>query len=175
VSTVRDATVRAVLRSLVPVICPPEAGRLAEAIVEHVLLSIGSMPVALQHGFAAGLIAYDLGALPRHRGRARALTGASADAYFGRWERSRIPPFVELARTLNRVMSLACYEQAAMSDAIGFHPAAWIDRVKARRLAVYADDVRKQAEQILAPDPLRPRQVSDAAAGKNPSPGYGVA
>ena len=165
-----EATVRAVLRSLVPVVCPPEAGPLATPIVEHVLLSVGSMPTALQHGFTAGLMTYDLGALPRYRVRARTLTGARADAYFSRWEHSRIPPFVELARTLNRVMSMACYEQAAMADAIGFHPGAWIERVKARRLAVFADDIRKQAEQILAPDPLRPQasglrpQVADEVA-----------
>jgi hypothetical protein len=156
-------TARAVLRSLVPVVCPPEATALAGAIVDHVLLGIDSMPAALHHGFYAGLVTYDLAALPRYRKRAQALTGAAAEAYFVRWEHSRIVVFAELARTLNRVLSLSCYEMPEMTAAIGFHPAAWIERTKARRLAVYSDDIRKQAEQILAPDPLRPVAAREVA------------
>jgi hypothetical protein len=166
VSPTLALTARAVLRSLVPVVCPPEASTLANAISEHVLLGIDSMPSALRHGFFAGLVTYDLGALPRHRKRARALTGAAAEAYFASWERSRMPLFAELAHTLNRVLSLSCYEQPEMAAAIGFHPAAWIDRARTRRLAVYSDDIRKQAEQILAADPLRP-----SVLGPRPSAG----
>jgi hypothetical protein len=167
-------TARAVLRSLVPAVCPPEAGALAGAIAEHVLLGIDSMPSALRHGFYAGLVTYDLGALPRHRRRARALTGAAAEAYFAGWERSRVPLFAELAHTLNRVLSLSCYEQPEMAAAIGFHPAAWIERSRTRRLAVYSDDIRKQAEQILAPDPLRPSVLGPrSSAGEDVMSGRG--
>ena len=68
-------TSRAVLRSLVPVICPPEAHGLADLIVDHMGLTIAASPRLLQRGLAAGLAAYDLGALPFHRKRARSLTG----------------------------------------------------------------------------------------------------
>jgi len=73
---------RAVLRSLVPVICPPEAAPHAEAIVEHVGLSLAVTPALVQRGFVAGLAAYDLGALPRYLRRARALTGERVERYY---------------------------------------------------------------------------------------------
>ena len=39
-----SSTARAVLRSLVPVICPPEAALLGDAIVEHMALTLGASP-----------------------------------------------------------------------------------------------------------------------------------
>jgi len=149
-------TVRAVLRSLVPVICPPEAAPLADAIVDHLALTLGASPTALQRGLTAGLTAYDLGALPRHRRRARSLVGDAAERYFASWEHGPTPLHVQLARGLNQLMSLSCYEQPAMMERLGYRPAPWIVEVTQRRLAVYRDDVRRQDAQILAPDPLRP-------------------
>jgi hypothetical protein len=89
---------RKVLRSLVPVICPPEAAPLADDIVEH----------------------------------------------------------MELARALDQLMSLSCYEQPAMAEHVGYRVGPWIEKVTQKRLTVFRDDVRKQEAQILAPDPLRP-------------------
>jgi hypothetical protein len=149
-------TGRAVLRSLVPVICPPEAAELADAIVEHMELTIAAGPGALARGFAIGLVAYDLGALPRHARRARALTGERAERYFAWWLHGPTPVHRQLARGINQLMSLACYEQPAMMERLGYVPAPWIDEVTRHRLTVFRDDVRRQDEQILAPDPLRP-------------------
>jgi hypothetical protein len=151
-----SATARAVLRSLVPVICPPEAIALGDAIVEHMALTLSATPRALQRGFAAGLVVYDLGALPRHARRARSLDGDRAERYFGSWERGPTALQVQLARGINQLMSLSCYEQPEMMERVGYRPGPWIAEVTQRRLTVYRDDVRRQAEQILAPDPLRP-------------------
>lgn len=151
-----NETSRRVLRSLVPVICPPEAAALADAIVDHMELTIGASGPMLQKGFDAGLYAYDLGALPRYFKRAHALTGDAAETYFTSWEHGLTPAHVQLARALNQIMSLACYEQPEMMRAVGFEPVPWIAEVTKKRLTVYADDVRKQEAQILAPDPLRP-------------------
>jgi hypothetical protein len=151
-----SATTRAVLRSLVPVICPPEAVALGDAIVEHMALTLTATPRALQRGFAAGLAVYDLGALPRHARRARSLDGDRAERYFVSWERGPTALHVQLARGINQLMSLSCYEQPEMMERVGYRPGPWIAEVSQRRLMVYRDDVRRQAEQILAPDPLRP-------------------
>ena len=70
---------------------------------------------------------------------------------------------VQFARALNQLMSLSCYEQPEMLDAIGYRPAPWIAEVTKKRLTVYADDVRRQQAQILAPDPLRPRRSKESA------------
>lgn len=138
-----------VLKSLVPVICPPEAVKLADAIVDHMYLQFDVMPPLLKKGFEAGLLAYDMGAVARFGRRARALDAARAEKYFRLWEHTLF------GRTLNQLMSLSCYEQDEILDAIGYRPAPWIAEVTKKRLTVYSDDVRAQERRILAPDPLR--------------------
>ena len=147
---------RAVLRSLVPVICPPEAYALADGIVDHMALTFGATPPLMQRALAAGLVAYDLGALPRYRMRARSLRGDDAERHFASWERGPTPLQVQLARGINQLMSMSCYEQPEMMERLGYRPGPWIEEVTRRRFTVYRDDVRKQEAQILAPDPLRP-------------------
>lgn len=149
-------TARAVLRSLVPVICPPEAHALADAIVDHMALTLGVSPPLIRRGFAAGLATYDAGALPRYLRRARHLAPEAAERYYASWEHGPTPLHVQLARALNQLMSLSCYEQPAMMERVGYRPGPWIDEVRRRRLTVYAADVRRQEAQVLAPDPLRP-------------------
>jgi len=151
-----STTARAVLRSLVPVICPPEAIELGDAIVEHMALTLAGAPAVLRRGFAVGLVAYDLGALPRYARRARSLRGDRAERYYAWWERGPTKVHAQLARGINQLMSLSCYEQPQMMERLGYRPGPWITQVTERRLTVYRDDVRRQAAQILAPDPLRP-------------------
>ena len=149
-------TARAVLRSLVPVICPPEAVELDGAIVDHMALTLGASPAVLSRGFALGLVAYDVGALPRYRMRARSLRGEAAERYYASWEHGPTALHVQLARGINQLMSLSCYEQPKMMELLGYRPGPWIAEVTEHRLTVYRDDVRRQEAQILAPDPLRP-------------------
>lgn len=151
-----SATGRAVLRSLVPVICPPEAHVIGDAIIDHLALTLDASPVMLQKGFAAGLVTYDLGALPFYRRRARSLTGDAAERYYASWEHGPTPLHVQFARAINQLMSLSCYEMPAMMERVGYRPGPWIEEVTQRRLTVYRDDIRKQDAQIIAPDPLRP-------------------
>jgi len=153
--TFSDAS-RAVLCSLVPVVCPPEAHDLADAIVDHMALTVGASPPLLRRGIEAGLRTYDLGALLRYGKRARSLTGDAAERHFRAWERGLTPLQRQLAHAINQLMSLSCYEQPAMMERVGYRPAPWIAQVTKKRLTVYADDVRRQDIQILAPDPLRP-------------------
>ena len=149
-------TGRAVLTSLVPVICPPEAQSLADAIVDHMALTLGASPSLLQKGFAAGLVTYDLGALPRYARRAHRLDPARAERYYESWDHGPTPLHRQFARAINQLMSLSCYEMPAMMERVGYRPGPWMDEVTQRRLTVYRDDIRKQDTQILAPDPLRP-------------------
>ena len=149
-------TGRAVLVSLVPVICPPEAQALAGDIVDHMALTLGASPSVLQLGFAAGLVTYDLGALPRYARRAHRLEGERAERYYASWEHGPTPLHRQFAHAINQLMSLSCYEMPAMMERVGYRPGPWIEEVTQRRLAVYRDDVKQQEAQVLAPDPLRP-------------------
>ena len=110
----------------------------------------------LRRGFGAGMATYDLGALLRHGKRARSLTGAAAETYFESWLHGITPLHRQLAAALNQLMSLSCYEMPEMAERVGYRVAPWIEDVTRKRLSVFKDDVRKQEEQILAPDPLRP-------------------
>lgn len=154
---------RAVLKSLVPVICPPEAEHLADAIVDHMALTLGALPPLMQKGLAAGILTYDLGAVPRYGRRAQSLPPAKAEVYYSSWEHGITPVHVQLAKALNQLMSLACYEQPEMMERCNYRPGPWIEQVTKRRLTVYADDVKKQDAQILAPDPLRPTLKKEVA------------
>lgn len=147
---------RKVLVSLVPVICPPEAVHLAEAIVDHLLLTIGASPLLIRRALAAGLVTYDLGAVPLYGKRAHKLSPAMAERYYASWEDGPTPLHVQFARAVNQLMSLSCYEQPELLDRIGYQPGPWIEEVTRKRLSVYRDDVRRQEAQVLAPDPLRP-------------------
>jgi len=151
-----SSTGRAVLRSLVPVICPPEAHHLADAIVDHMALTIGASPALVRRALGAGLLTYDLAAIPFHLRRAHKLSPAAAERYFASWEHGVTPLQVQLARALNQLMSLSCYEQPEILDRLGYRPGPWIEEVRHKRLTVFRDDVRRQELQVLAPDPLRP-------------------
>jgi len=154
-----DRNARAVLRSLVPVVCPPEAAPLADAIVDGVERMLAPIPPLARRAFPLGLVAYDLGALPRFGRRARTLVGDRAERYFASWEHGPTRVHRELALTINRLTTMACYEQPEMMARLGYAPAPWIAEVKRKRLAVYADDIRRQDQQLVAPDPLRPGVV----------------
>ncbi len=147
---------RAVLRSLVPVICPAEAHHLADAIVDHMALTLGASPPMLRRGLSAGLVTYDLGAVPFYLRRAHKLAPEKAEKYYASWEHGPTPLHVQLARGLKQLMSLSCYEQPEILERLGYLPAPWIAEVTRKRLTVFAADIRKQDVQILAPDPLRP-------------------
>jgi hypothetical protein len=152
------AASKRVLRSLVPVICPPEAADLADDIVEHVALTIDASGSILRRAFDAGLAAYDVGALPRYLRRAHNLSPEQAEKYYTSWEHGITPMHRELAKALNQLISMSCYSQPKMMEAAGvdYHPAPWIAEVTKKRLTVFADDIKKQDDRILAPDPLRP-------------------
>jgi hypothetical protein len=147
---------RKVLVSLVPVVCPPEYAHLADAIVDHMALTLGASPPMLRRGFDAGLVAYDLGALPVHRRRAHQLTGDRAEKYFASWEHGPTPIHRQFAQAINQLMGLSCYEQPEAMTRVGYDPVPYIEEVTVKRLTVYKDDVAKQQAQIIAPDPLRP-------------------
>ena len=152
--------VRKVLRALVPVCCPPDAVELGveDAVVDHVGMTMATIPPVLLRGLYAGLRVYDLGArvyFPARGRRAINLTGEVADAYFHSWLHGPTLLHRQLATRLLQMMALAYYEQPAVLDRLGYTPGAWIDEVTRRRLKVYGDDIARAAARVTAPDPLR--------------------
>jgi hypothetical protein len=154
-----DETTRLLLDSLVPVICPPEALRLADDIVAHVGLTMGALPAGFRRALVVGLRGYDTLAVawgPGGRRRAHRLPPALAERYYESWEHGPTPAHQQLAKGVGQLIKLGCYEQPAMLAAIGYTPAAWIEQVSRRRLTVYAADIERHEAGRFAPDPLRP-------------------
>jgi hypothetical protein len=149
-------TARAVLRSLVPVVCPPEAAPLTAAILDHAELTLGALPPTARRALALGLAAYDAAAVARFGRRARRLAPRDADAYFAAWERLPTPVPGLITRAAKQLLCLACYEQPAMMERVGYRPAPWIAEVSRQRLADHGLAAERQAAAVLAPDPLRP-------------------
>jgi hypothetical protein len=151
--------VRRLLRSLVPIVCPPEVERLGvvDAVVDHVALSMRAFPGPLRRALVLGLTTYDLSAAawPRARGRtASKLPRHRAADWYALWWRSPLLPQRELAKAVKALMAIGYYEQPAVQRELGYAPQAWIEQVKTRRLDVYADAIRRHDRSLIEPDPL---------------------
>jgi hypothetical protein len=141
------------------VVCPPQAFELGllDDIVTHVELSMRASPAGVRVALLAGLTGYELASVawPGHRGtRASRLNAAKARSYFDAWYHSSLAPQHEFAKGVKSLLALACYEQPAMMEAIGYTPAAWIDKSIKYRLKTYSEAIAKREIAILAPDPL---------------------
>lgn len=153
-------TTAALLHSLVPVILPPEANDLADDVVAHVALTMGALPAGFRRALVTGILGYDALALawgPGGRRRAHRLPPNLAEQYYLTWEHGPTPAHEQLAKGIGQLLKLACYEHPTMQAALGYTPAAWIERVKRRRLEVYRADIDRHQRSLIEPDPLRPR------------------
>lgn len=154
-----NATMRRVFRSLVPVVCPPEATELglAEDLIAHIALQTGSLPPLMSRGMALGLLSYDLGALawfPARGRRASQLPPMLARRYFEFWLHGPTGLQRQLAIAVKQLLALAHYEHPTIQQRMGYRPQQWIEKVKRRRLEVYADDIARHQASLIAPDPL---------------------
>ena len=168
-SAVLPAVARRVLLSLVPVIAPPEAVMrgLSGSIVDHVERQLAAMPSAMRSAVIAGLLAYDLGAIPSLIGRgsrAHKLSPVRAERYFESWRHGPTPLHQQFGKAMAQLLAMATYEQPEMLASIGYTPAAWIKEVSARRLRTYGDDIARHDAARLAPDPLRPPRARRSKA-----------
>lgn len=160
------ATIRRLVRSLVPVVCPPDAARLGvvDDVVEHTELSFRSFGAQIRIGLLAGLTTYELGGLAFGRPASR-LAPDRAARYFATWWSSPLLPTRELAKGIKGIICLAYYEQPAVQAELGYTPQAWIEKVKQRRLEVYGGDIHAAAARLIQPDPLpgiEPRRAARA-------------
>jgi len=159
---------RRVWEGLAPVICPPEAVQLGIVgdIVDHVALTMSALPPLFRAGLTAGVIGYDLGAIPFHFRRAHKLDGERARRYFESWLHGPTALHRQLALALRQLLALAHYEQPVIQSRMGYRPQAWIEQVKKRRLEVYADDIARHQQALITPDPLPRRGPAPASKKK---------
>jgi hypothetical protein len=149
--------VGAVLRSLIPITCPDGGSGLDDDVYQAAQLAIGAVPRHIRTALTAGVITYDLGAipfpavlpLPAHR-----LPRDQAERYFRFWAKSPLGLQRELAKALKGFLAMAYYEHPVVRERLGYHPEQWTDKVKKRRLATYSAEIEAHQRAVLAPDPL---------------------
>ena len=147
------------LAGIARVACPPEIEELGlvDAVVDHMALSMASLPDMFRHGLVAGIIAYDEGAriYPENRGRrASDLDYDRALRYFLRWKKSPLLPQHEFAKAVKGLLCIGYYEQQAVKEQIDYRPERWIEKVTKKRLQVYAEPIARHAASLIEPDPL---------------------
>lgn len=171
--------VRRALAGIARVACPPEIETfdLVDAVVDHMELSMASLPDMFRRGLVAGLITYEQGArlYPENRGRAAsALDADRALRYFLRWKRSALMPQRELAKAVKGLLVIGYYEQQVVKEQIDYLPERWIDKVQKKRLAVYREPIEAHEASLIEPDPLPldrlfPKSGADRAAKEEAS------
>jgi hypothetical protein len=147
---------RRALEGIAGVVCPPEArelGLIAD-VVDHVALTMGVLPPLFRNGLVMGLRSYDLLAIARYGKPAHRLAPERAEGYFLWWLHGVTPLQRQFATGAKQLCTLAYYELPAVQERLGYRPTQWIEKVKRRRLDVYADDIQAHQRSLIAPDPL---------------------
>ncbi len=152
-------TTRAILRTFVPIACPPEVIELnlVDDVIDHLALSMSALPFLIRNGLVAGMLGFDAAAalVPKHRGkRFRFLKSEQQEAYFLAWKKSNVAVQHEFIKGLKGLLCLAYYDLPVIKARIDYHPDRWVEKVTKRRHENFAAAIQKQAEDILAPDPL---------------------
>ncbi len=152
---------RRVLAPMVRIVCTDEVEKLGltEAVIDHVELSMRSVPFHIRTSLVAGLTSFELGAaaLPSSFGRTFSRLPADKQAaYFHSWWSSPLFLMRQLVKGLKGLIAMGFYEQPAVLSKLEYHPEQWIAEVAARRLRDYADDIAAQDKMVLERDPLVP-------------------
>ena len=152
---------RRVLEPMARIVLTDEVDRLGltQAVVDHVELSMRSIPFHLRTGLVAGLTAFEVGSvgLPSSFGRTFSrLPEAKQEAYFKSWWHSPLFPLRQFVKAIKGLIAMGFYEQPAVLSKLQYHPDQWIAEVAARRMRDYADDIAAQDKMVLERDPLVP-------------------
>jgi hypothetical protein len=152
---------RRVLAPMVRIVLTDEVEKLGltEAVIDHVELSMRSIPFHLRTGLIAGLTSFELGAaaFPSSFGRTFSrLPAAKQAAYFKSWWQSPLFLMRQFVKSVKGLIAMGFYEQRVVLDRLEYHPEQWIAEVAARRLRDYADDIARQDQMVVERDPLVP-------------------
>ncbi len=152
---------RRVLEPMVRIVCTEEVETLGlvTEVIDHVELSMRSIPFHMRTGLVAGLTAFEIGAIgfPSSFGRPFSrLPVAKQDAYFASWWHSPLFPIRQFTKGIKGLIAMGYFEHPVVAARMQYHPEQWIAEVAARRLRDYASDIAAQEKMVLERDPLVP-------------------
>jgi hypothetical protein len=141
---------RDTLAELVPVVCPPSV---AEAWDPDTLIDEAERILASMSPQARGpvLVAIDVFGLSSRIGR------RDPGRHFDAWWSSPVALRRGVAKVLKALILLPAFEHPAVTERLGYDPAAWVSERRAEWLREHADDARRHRELLLTPVPRGPR------------------
>ncbi len=165
--------IRRILASIAPIACPPDIERfgLVDAVVDHMEMTMRSLPAAVRAALITGLTGYELASMawPGHLGRpASKLDRKRAIRYYDAWRHSPIRLQEEFVKGIKGLLCLGYYEMPQVKEQLDYTPDAWVSKVKRRRLEVYGDEIRIHEAKLFEPEPLPPLPASIRGAGGAP-------
>jgi hypothetical protein len=130
---------RRIVTRLVEVACPPDdLTAVASAVVDDLATHTAALAPVLRRGIGPVLWAFDQLARFRNRGRRFVrLDDTRARAYLEHVLTERSGPVALVVRLVKGLIVLCYYEQPAVTQRMGYDPAAYVAQVSARRLATY--------------------------------------
>jgi hypothetical protein len=152
-------SMRRIFAPVARIVCTDEIVEygLEEAVLDHVELSLRSMPWLLRIGLVAGAHLFNLSAVlfPSSFGRTfRMLPRQNQERHFRRFWLSNVMALRQLAKGMKALVALAYFEHPAVLSRLAYHPERWIAEVAARRVRDYAADIKRADEIVVAPAPL---------------------
>ena len=162
---------RGILRPMTRIVCTAEveAAGLTEAVIDHVELTLRSIPWFARHGMRATLWAFELGALLWPRGaltRFSRLPPERQEAYFAAWWDGPSATARQLIKGAKGLIALGYWDHPEVRKRLEYHPEAWIAKVAAQRLNRFAGEIAAHDALVLAPAPLKAALAVTAPAPK---------
>ncbi len=147
---------RKILAPLARIVCPADlvTRDLTDDVIDEMELMMRAIPTYLRAGLVAGTLSFETGAIAKHGRPFTRLSPAQQEAYFAAWWNSPLLPIRQFAKGVKGLLAMGYWEHPSVKQRMEYHPERWIAEVAARRIARYADDIRKQDEMVLRPDPL---------------------
>ena len=151
---------RAIAR-LAQVVCPPElrSHQLVPRLLDELGRYLAALPRRLRLGLLIGFVLFDQGARLHRPARGRRfadLDDARAEYYYRAVASGRSPAERGGARLLKGILVMSYYELPEVKAALGYQPEPYIATVARRRLASYADEIRRGEEAVFADEPGEP-------------------
>lgn len=157
--------VRRTLEAFARIACPSEIEELGlvEAVVDHMELSMRTLPPMVRMGLVTGITSFENAARvwPGNWGQPFSkLPRDKAHKYFLSW-RTGMELQKQFIKGVKGLLCLGYYEMPAVKKQIDFQPEAWIDKVAKRRLKVHSEAIERHQDSLIAPDPLPPMSTLD--------------
>ena len=166
------------LRQLAHVTCPKEMRYLGltDAVLDHLELTLDSLPRHVRVAILAGVQSLETGARLWPKARLKpfsALSPELATQYWEKWWSSNADVPASFSKAIKAFVVMGYYEQPEIKVQLEFLPEVWTAKVASKRLEDWVEAIQNQDALVLAPDPVEASRKTvfdhDAPQQEDPS------